>query len=479
MSNQSTDLFNVSALELAEMIRNREVSPVEVINAYLQRIGQINPLINAFCTVSDDQARQAAQTAENALMRGEEIGPLHGVPIAIKDLTPTAGIRTTYGSRIFADNVPTEDAVYAERVKKAGAIVLGKTNTPEFGHTATTDNALFGPTRNPWNLECTVGGSSGGSAAAVAASLTPLAEGSDGGGSVRIPASACGVYGLKPTYGRIPFDTSPSRFSSDTPFLHHGTLTRTVADAALLLSVVSGPDRRDPYSLPSTGENYLEAIKKDIKGLRIAFSPNLGYFEIDAQVSSAVEDTVKILAELGCTVETKNPDFIDPLKTVQGPFNLMWCVHFASFYAEYLPQWQDKISRGVLAMIKTGQRVPVEEYKQAEIARSVVWDKIEAIFSEYDLLLTPTLSVPAFQLGIPGPREVNGKSIDPYSGWMLTYPFNLTGHPAASVPCGFTREGLPIGLQVIGRRFDEATILAVSAVIEKAKPWAHRSLPVR
>ncbi|MHB1127391.1 MAG: amidase [Bacillota bacterium] len=474
MSSQPTDLCYVPALELARMIREKEVSPVEVTKVYLERIERLNPQVNAFCTVAGDQARQAAHGAEIAVLNGEPLGPLHGVPVAIKDLTPTAGIRTTYGSRIFADHIPDEDAVFVERVKKAGAIVLGKTNTPEFGHTATTDNSLFGPTRNPWNLERTVGGSSGGSAAAVALGLTALAEGSDGGGSVRIPASTCGVYGLKPTYGRIPFDTSPSKFSSDTPFLHHGTITRTVADAALLLSVVSGPDRRDPFSLPFTGEDYVGAIQKDIRGLRIAFSPDLGYFEIDPQVSAAVEDTTKILADLGCIVETVSPGFDNPIKTVQGPFNLMWCVHFASFYAEYLPQWQDQLSRGVLAMIKTGQRVPVEEYKRAEIARSVVWDKIEDIFSRYDLLLTPTLAVPAFPLGIPGPKEVNGKAIDPYSGWMLTYPFNLTGHPAASVPCGFTRDSLPMGAQVIGRRFDESTILAVSAAIEKAKPWINR-----
>lgn len=474
MNFAADELCYLPATELARLIRAKEISTVEVTDVFLNRIDRLNPTINAYCTVAGDLARQIAKEAEASLMQGNLSGPLHGVPIAIKDLTPTAGVRTTYGSVVFQDNVPTKDSVFVERVKKAGAILLGKTNTPEFGHKGTTDNFLFGPTRNPWKTDLMAGGSSGGSAAAVAAGMAPLAEGSDGGGSVRIPASACGVYGLKPTYGRIPIDNSISKFSSHTPFMHYGPITRTVADAALLLSVVAGPDARDPFSLPHTGDDYLKALDGGIEGLKIAYSPDLGYFEVDTAVRKISGDAVMVFSQLGCAVDLIDPGLHDPVRTVQDAFNLMWCVYFASFYKDFLPRWESRMSPGVVAMIEAGQKVSAVDYKRLEMSRTALWNNVQRIFEKYDLLITPTLAVPPFQQGIPGPSSINGKAVDPYSSWMMTYPFNMTGHPAASIPCGFTPDNLPVGLQIVGRRFDENTLLRASAAFEKAKPWAHR-----
>jgi Asp-tRNA(Asn)/Glu-tRNA(Gln) amidotransferase A subunit family amidase len=468
------ELCYTPAVELARLIRNKKLSPVELVDAFLNRIDRINPVINAYCTVVHDMARQWAKDAEDALMKGDELGPLHGVPVAIKDLTPTAGIKTTFGSVILKDNIPVKDSVFVERVKNAGAILLGKTNTPEFGHKGTTDNFLFGATRNPWNTNLVAGGSSGGSAAAVAAGMAPLAEGSDGGGSVRIPASICGVYGLKPTYGRIPMDNSISKFSHHTPFLHYGVITRTVADAALFLSVVAGPDDRDPFSLPDTGDDYLNDFDGDINGLKVAYSPDLGFFEIDSGVKKLVEDAVKVFSQMGCHVDVVDPGFENPIETIQDAFNLMWCVYFASFYKDFLPKWGERMSPGVVAMIKAGEKVTAVDYKRLDLFRTALWNKIQGIFDKYDLMVTPTLAVTAFRQGIPGPSAINGKPVDPYSGWMLTYPFNMTGHPAASIPCGFTADNLPVGLQIIGRRFAESTILKVSAAFERIRPWADK-----
>lgn len=468
------DLCFLPATVLAGMIREKKVSPVEVVSAFLNRIDRVNPVINAFCTVARETALAGAGEAEKAVMSGTAAGPLHGVPVAIKDLTPTEGIRTTYGSKIFEHNIPRKDSVFVERVKKAGGIILGKTNTPEFGHKAVTDNILFGHTRNPWNPGMVAGGSSGGSAAAVAACLVPLAEGSDGGGSVRIPAAACGVYGFKPGYGRIPMDAIASGFSTASPFLHFGVITRTVSDADLFLSVVSGPDSRDPFSLPHTREDFPAAAGEDAAGLRIAYSRDLGYFSIHKEVEDAVERAARVFAGAGCSVEEADPGFVNPTETVLGVFNMLWSVHYAAFFQRYLEGWGQYMSPGIKAMIRAGVDIPAVKYKQAEFMRQNLWNKIEALLARFDLIITPTLAVPAFDIGIPGPREIEGRAVDPYSGWYLTYPINLTGHPAASIPCGLTRDGLPVGLQIIGRRFDEASVLKASALFEKVGPWKGR-----
>ncbi len=461
------DIFFAPAFVLAGWIKARKISPTEVVRLFLERIEKYNPSLNAYCTVAADQALAAAREAEKTLMQAGELPPLLGVPIAVKDLTPTEGIRTTYGSSIFANHVPTHDGAGVRRLKQAGAIVLGKTNTAEFGYTGITDNPLFGRTNNPWNRARSAGGSSGGSAAAVAAGLAPLAEGTDGGGSIRIPASFCGVYGFKPTFGRIPLDSMPTRFAT-SPFWHEGFLCRSVEDAALALSLAQGQDSRDPYSVPVTRASYFPLEPAEPGKIRIAYSPDLGYFKIDPEVRSSVEKALTLLQGLGCKVEEVKLGL--DYETVTRPFVKMWAVSIAAYYGEYLPQYQEQMSKGLLATIRLGEKLSAIEYKQTEMARSLVYDKLEALFSRFDLLVTPTTAVTAFPHG-PGPKEIDGHASDPHTGWMLTSLLNLTGHPAASIRCGFSREGLPVGLQIAGPRFREELVLQLSKLYQDAEPF--------
>ncbi|MDA8351605.1 MAG: amidase [Firmicutes bacterium] len=459
------DLLWISANDLAQQIRHKEISPVEVVRIYLDQIQRLNPELNAYCTVAEEQAIAAAREAEECLMSEEDPPPLLGVPIAIKDLTPSKGIRTTYGSHIYADHVPDWDSVFCTRVKQAGAIILGKTNTPEFGHTGITDNLLFGKTNNPHDPSRTAGGSSGGSAAAVSAGMAPMAEGSDGGGSIRIPASFCGVYGLKPTFGRVPFDTGPTRFSTTTPFLHRGSLTRTVDDAVLLLNVVQGTHRDDPFSVPAS-RIRLPLQEPDLTGLKIAYSPNLDYFEIDPEVKTAVEKGLRVYERMGCQVDEVTLGLEE--ERVTGSFTKMWSVQFAAHYGHFLDGWRERMSKSMVSTIEYGNQFSAVEYKHWERDRDDAYKKVEALWETYDLLVTPTVAVPAFPHG-PGPEAINGQPVNRYSGWMLTSLFNMTGHPAASVNCGESSEGLPIGMQIIGPRFAEELILQVSKVMEQTK----------
>jgi len=468
------ELSFVSATKLAEMIRNREVTPVEVVDHYLGRIDSINPSINAFCTVVAEQAREEAKRAEKKVISGEKLGPLHGVPVAIKDLTPTQGILTTFGSLLFKDFVPRRDAIVVRRIKEAGAIILGKTNTPEFGHKGTTDNLLFGTTKNPWNPEMTSGGSSGGSAAAVAAGLVPLAEGSDGGGSIRIPASFCGVFGFKPSYGRIPYDSNPrNMFASQNPFQHYGPLARSVEDAALLFSVMTGFDPADPFSLPDLGEDFLKDMKNDVRPLRVAYSPDLGIYEVDSRVGQAMEKAVETLRRLG--LQVAEVEFKPGEKDAfERAFEVLWFTQYASSWSSVLPEKREMLSRAVVNMIEVGQTISALEYKQVEVLRTGLYYKIRNLFADFDLLICPTLATPAFSHQIKGPAEINGKRINPFTDWMMTNLFNLTGHPAASVPIGFTEDGLPIGMQVIGSRLEDSKVLRLSYAYQQTSPWADR-----
>ncbi len=464
--SQQQEICALGAAALARRIRSRELSPLEVTRAFLDQIRRRNPEINAFCTVAEEQALADAKKAERRLMSEEEPPPLLGVPIAIKDLTPTRGIRTTYGSKFYADHVPDRDSVFVARARRAGAVILGKTNTPEFGYTGITDNPLFGRTNNPHDPDRTAGGSSGGSAAAVAAGMAPIAEGSDGGGSIRIPAGFCGVYGIKPTFGRIPYDTGPTRFSNTDPFLHHGSLTRYVEDAALFLDVFQGPHPDDPFSLPVT-ERFFPMGATDLKGWRIAYSPNLDYFEVDREVRASVEGALRRLEEWGCRVEEVSLGLEDGEEIVTNTFVKLWSVRFAAHYGHLLEEGRDRMSRGLAATIEYGRRFSAVEMERWRQNRSAAYEKVEKIWESFDLLVTPTLAVPAFPHD-HSPREINGKPIHPHSGWMLTSLFNLTGHPAASFPCGRSSEGLPVGLQIIGPRFAEGRILRASRALEQS-----------
>jgi len=461
-----TRLAWLSATELAGLIRKKKVSPVDVVGAVLTRIEAVNPRLNAFVTLTGEQARRDAKAAERALMRrGARLGPLHGVPFSVKDLVITRGVRTTFGTPLYRDNVPTEDAPMVERMKAAGGIMLGKTNTPTFGWIGATHNLVFGITRNPWNLERTPGGSSGGASAAAAAGLGPLHIGTDGGGSIRIPASCTGIFGHKPSYGRIP--TYPT--SGAWSLSHIGPLTRTVADAALMMTVCAGPDERDQYSLPGPPVDYAKSLRGSLRGLRVAYASDLGFADaVDPEVAAACAKGARAFRELGCRLEEVSPRWPSP----RDAWGELFCGGIATRMAPYLDRRAD-IEPGLYRLIEQTLKNPPTKYVQAWFDRLAWWSHPKALFETYDLLLTPTIACPPFPVGLDNPTEIAGKPVEPYAWIPFTYPFNMTGQPAASVPCGFTKDGLPIGLQIVGRRFDDVTVLKASAAFERARPWAH------
>jgi aspartyl-tRNA(Asn)/glutamyl-tRNA(Gln) amidotransferase subunit A len=462
----SDELCWLPATDVATLIRRRKVSPVEMVDAVLERIERLNPQLNAYVTVTGDQARRAAKLAEAAAgRRRAALGPLHGVPFSVKDLVITKGVRTTFGTPLYADNVPTEDAPMVARLKAAGAIMVGKTNTPALGWLGATHNMVFGETRNPWRLDRTPGGSSGGASAAVAAGLAPIAIGTDGGGSIRIPAAFAGIFGHKPSYGRIPAYPLSTVWSVS----HIGPMTRTVADAALVMQVCAGPDERDPYSLPAGATNYVRTIRDGVKGLRIAYAEDLGNLTaLDPEVRRATGRAARAFRELGCRVDAVAPRWPSPAEC--------WYDIFCGGIAVRLLPFRDRrdeIEPGLLRIMDTAAAKPPSRYVQAWMERLAWWQHPRALFERYDLLLTPTVACPPFGLGLDHPADVAGTPVVPY-GWLpYTYPFNLTGQPAASVPCGFTHDGMPTGLQIVGRRFDDATVLRAAAAFERAQPWAN------
>ncbi|MBI4609271.1 MAG: amidase [Candidatus Rokubacteria bacterium] len=467
----SDDICWLPATELVALIRSRKVSPVEVTDAVLARIERLNPMLNAFCTPTPELARRAAKEAEIAIMKGEPVGLLCGVPVSIKDLVFTRGVRTTGGSRIYADFIPEEDAVAVERLRGAGAVLLGKTNTPEFGHKGVTENPLFGATRNPWNPDRTPGGSSGGAAAAVATGLGPLALGTDGGGSIRIPAAFSGIYGFKPSFGRVPQHPG---FPGWETLSHTGPMARTVRDAALMLDAIAGPDERDRHSLPAAPGSYLAACDEPVRGLSVAWSPDLGYAAIDPEVGRIAQAAAAVFESLGCHVEAVNPGWENP----EEIFSTLVAAETFAALADKIDAWRDRMDPTLVRFLERGRSVTAVDYIRASHRRTAYWLDVQGFLARFDLLLTPTLAVPPFAIGTLGPREIAGERVSPL-GWLpFTYPFNLTGQPAASVPAGFTADRLPVGLQIVGRRYADRTVLAASAAFEAARPWAARRPPI-
>ena len=461
------DLCFMPATKMARAIREKKLSPVEIVNTLLERIEAIDPKLNAYVTLTAAAARRQARRAESAVMKREKLGPLHGVPYSIKDLTITKGVRTMRGSKIYENFVPDEDPPLVERLRAAGGIMLGKTATPEFGWKGVTDSLVTGITRNPWNLKRTPGGSSGGASAQVAAGLGPLAQGSDGGGSIRIPSAFAGIFGIKPSFGRVPVYPA----SSHDALSHAGPMTRTVADAALMLSVMAGPHEADRSSLESEPEDYVGKLNRGVKGLRVAWSPDLGYAAVDPEVKRLAAAAAKAFTELGCKVEQVNPKFGDPTPF----FETYWKAGSAGALAAYLPRWEKKIDPGLVKVVKMGMKLKATDFIKAQMARHEYWNKVRLFFEKYDLLLTPSLAVTAFDVGRLKPPSTKHISV----GWLnwtpFTYPFNLSQNPAATVPAGFSKEGLPVGLQIVGRRFADLTVLQAAAAFEKARPWAqHR-----
>ena len=464
MSHDDT-LTCLSAVQMVEHVRRRELSCRELVLAHLSRIERFNPGINAVCTLLADQALAAADDADQALARGRAVRPLEGLPIALKDLTATQGVRTTRGSRLFANHVPTADALIVQRMRMAGGIIIGKTNTPEFGHKGDTDNVLFGPTRNPWRPTHSAGGSSGGSAAALAAGMVPLAEGSDGAGSIRIPASLCGIFGFKPSFGRVP-DVAGA-FSSHTPFFHNGPMARSVRDAALLYDVMTGPSTAHPFSLPAEAP-VLPALEHDLTGLRIAFSPDLGYFPVSREVRAQCARAVQVFEALGCHVTPLQAGFSAEL---EAHFRVLWLSKMAGLFGHLDASSLALLEPTVQALIECGLRLDIRDIGAANLAREHLWNQLCEIHREHDLLICPSTCIPAFALDAGPPTTIEGQASDPLIGWFLTYPFNMTGHPAASLPCGFSADGLPIGLQVVGRRLEDLRVLQAAHAFEQANPW--------
>jgi len=464
----------MSAIELLSAYKKKKLSPVEAVKALLARVDEINPKINAIVTRTDDMALAAAKKSEIAFQKGEP-RPLEGVPIPIKDNVFTKGVRTTFGSKLYENFVPDRDAILVERLKNAGAIIMGKTNLPEFGLVGITDNLIFGKTVNPWNLKRTSGGSSGGAAAAVVAGLCPVAHGNDGGGSIRIPSSLCGVFGLKPSFGRIPI--YPHLPGWET-LNHEGSLTRTVEDNALLLDVMAGPSLYDRASLPQYPGKFQKDMKGDVKGLKVAFSSDLtGCFPVDSQVLEISRKAAFSFKELGCTVEEIKPGWIN----MESDFVVTLVSETLTAHENELDKYKEVACPPYLPFLDFAVLLKNTDVIKVQFNREKLNEQVSQVFEKYDLMLTPTLATAAFEagdMGPLGPAKINGQDSSPSSWVCFTYPFNFTGQPAASVPCGFNSEGLPVGLQIVGRRFDEALVLRAAAAFEKAHPWRDKKPPL-
>ena len=459
------DLAFLPAVEIAALVRTKKLSPVEITQAALARIERLNPALGAYCTVTANEALETHRRVEADLMHGAALGPLAGVPVSIKDLLGVKDVRTTFGSKLFEQNVATEDSPAAARLRKSGAILLGKTNTPEFGWKGVTENRVFGTTRNPWNLQLTPGGSSGGAAAAVAAGLGPIGIGTDGGGSLRIPASFCGLVGYKPSFGRVA--NYPA--NGVDSLRHTGPLTRTVADAALALDVLAGPDERDPASLPAESTNYLAGLDRGIKELRVAYSADLGFARLDPEVAALCSDAAGHLAAACAAVEEVALDWPDPY----DQWSVMFYGGIAARLESSLAERGDLLDPGLRTLVERGLKLRAVDYVHALVERTAFWQQVRVLFEKFDLLVTPTVAVPPFAVGRdrPDAAAAGGEGLR----WSpFTYPFNLTGQPAVSLPCGRTKGDLPVGLHIVGRRYADAAVLRAARAWEQIQPWAER-----
>ena len=445
------------------MIRERQISAAEVMEAHLTRIERVNPALNAIVTLVADDARQAARQADTLLASGATPGPLHGLPVAHKDLVPTKGIRTTFGSPIFADFIPGEDALVVQRLHAAGAITVGKTNTPEFGAGSQTFNEVFGPTRNPYNVEMTCGGSSGGAAVALATGMVPLADGSDMGGSLRNPASFCNVVGLRPSPGRVA--VWPSRTGSFPSPSVSGPMARTVADVGLMLSVLAGPDDRDPCSLDQSGAPFAQPLGRDVAGCHVAWSPDLGGLPVDHRVSTVIEAQQDVFKSLGCVVEDATPDLSD----ADEIFHTWRAWYCELAFGELLETHRAQIKDTVIWNIEAGRDLSGPQLGRMARMMGTLQERVRVFMERYDYLVLPVSQVPPFDVATPYVTEINGEELDTYIDWMRScYYISVTGLPAISVPCGFTPDGLPVGIQIVGRHRDELSLLHMAYAFEQA-----------
>lgn len=465
-----TDICYLTALELRALYTKRELSPVDVTEAVLARIEREDDRIRAFVTLTPELAREHARAAELAYMSGTP-GPLAGVPMSIKDLTLTKGIRTTRGSLLFKDDVPTEDPPLVEQMYAAGGVMLGKTSTPEAGWKGASTNRLGPPTQNPWKIGRTPGGSSSGAAAAIAMGFGPIAEGSDGAGSIRIPSGFCGVYGIKPSFGRVGGRISSGLLGGQGP------IARSVRDAALMLDVIAGEDPRTPLSV-AADQNYLDAAESGrregaLAGLRVAWSRDLGYAAVDDEVVAIAEAAARRFVELGCAVEEAHPDAGDPWEIE----DVIWQATQAVTYQDLDEEQRALLDPGRVRVMQSGLALTAADLSRAVTRKGEYYETVRKFFERYDLLLTPTLPIPAFPVEQDFPPEIAGRPMS-YLGWTaFTYPFNVTGNPAATCPAGFTADGLPVGLQIVGPWRADAAVLRASAAFEQIAPWSERRPP--
>ena len=464
----ATDLLERSAVELRGLVLAKEVSPVELLDRTLERLEHVEPRLNSFVTVTEETARVAARAAERAVLDGDAPGLLHGLPVSVKDLIAMDGVRCTFGSKSAADNVATLDAPAVERVREAGAVIVGKTTTSEFGCKAVGDSPLTGITRNPWNLAKTPGGSSAGAAASVAAGVTPFALGTDGGGSVRIPGSLTGLFTIKPQFARVPVFPE----SAAPTLAHVGPMARTVRDAALLLTAIAGFDRRDPFSVAEPVPDYLSACDQSVRGMRIAWSPTMGYADPVREVVGICEQAVGTLEDLGCEVE-----LVDEVME-RDPIDMWMSEFYASIGTRLntvLAEQPEALDPAVADVLGGALEQTVGEYWTQVFNRYRFREEMRGFMEDYDLLVSPVLPVPAFDVGLNVPPRMPQSNI---VSWVrYTYPFNLTGQPSASVPAGVTDDGLPVGLQLVAKSFRETDIFRLAAALEAARPWGGMKPP--
>ncbi len=455
-------LCALGAVELARRIRAKDISARDAVGAHLTQIERVNPGVNAIVTLVADRAMECARIADEAQARGERVGPLHGLPIAHKDLQLTHGIRTTFGSPVYRDFVPAEDALVVERLRHAGAITVGKTNTPEFGAGSQTFNPVFGATLNPHDRTRTCGGSSGGAAVALATHMLPIADGSDMGGSLRNPASFCGVVGMRPSPGRVPSWPVAAAWSTLSV---DGPMARSVADVALMLSAMAGPDARSPISIDEPGSLFAQSLERDIKGTRVAWWKSLGGVPVDRRVRERVDAQRAVFESLGCIVEEAEPDFAD----FDAVFKAVRALAFLTGVLPRIAGHRDQVKETILWEIDRGERLTAEEIAWAETKRTELYHRMRRFMERYEFFVLPTVQVLPFSVDQPYPTDIDGVPMETYIDWMKScYYISIVGNPAISVPCGFTPEGLPVGLQIVGRHRDDWGLLQIAHAFERA-----------
>ncbi|MBU1196146.1 MAG: amidase [Proteobacteria bacterium] len=458
----TTDICFMSATQLVHLMRRKELSARQVMEAHIDQIQQINPRVNAIVTFLPELGLKLADAADKKQMAGENTGVLHGLPVAHKDLVDTKGILTTLGSPIFKNRIPTKNALIVDRLQKAGAITIGKTNTPEFGAGSQTFNPVFGETCNPYDMTKTCGGSSGGAAAALACGMLPIADGSDTGGSLRNPANFCNIVGLRPSPGRVPDYPNAAAWY---PVSVQGPMARTVQDVALMLSAIAGPDPRSPISITTPAHFFSQPLERNFKGTRIAWSRDLGGLPVDSRVTQVIDSHRHVFESLGCRVEDEEPDF----SNADDIFKVMRAWFFALLFGKMLKTHRDHIKDTVIWNIEQGLKLTGVQIGEAEKQKTALYHRVRKFMETYEFLICPVNQVLPFDIKQPSITRINNVKMETYIDWMKScYYITVTGHPAISVPCGFTAQGLPVGVQIVGRHQDELGVLQLAYAFEQA-----------